>query len=25
VWAHALDEPGVYLPDEDVGPGAGEA
>lgn len=25
VWVHALDEPGVYLPDEDVASGAGEA
>jgi quinol monooxygenase YgiN len=25
VWMHALDEPGVYLPDEDVVAGAGEA
>ena len=25
VWVHALDEPGVYLPDEEVGSGAGEA
>ena len=25
VWAHALDEPGVYLPAEDVAAGAGEA
>jgi hypothetical protein len=25
VWVHAVDEPGVYLPQEDVGPRAGEA